>query len=247
MKNSQVSLVFDYAMDEKRTSAYLDFIKNNVFGKTVVELGAGSGILAWLCVKYGANHVYAYENNKRIFTWLDEFFKDNNKVTIVKEDVSKATLLDADIYLQEHFASDVYGENILNIYKNLKYQNLEDKTFPNKIKIQHGTYDTNCNTITEPYTNFKEITNPDILEFLSLCPMDEILPGCISHMEVDKSRVNINKTLFDGDIKDLLDLTLEDTNDELVFWEATFNGHHTLSNWKDKTHWNTYNLNYNGE
>ena len=128
MRNPIVNRVFDYAIDKERTEAYLEWIKANVSGKTVVELGAGSGIMTWLCVKHGATHVYAYENNKRIIYWLKEFFKDEAKVTIVEEDVTTATLQDADIYLHENFGSNVYMEDILGLYTNLKAQNLEDKT-----------------------------------------------------------------------------------------------------------------------
>ena len=103
MKNQIVNRVFDYAIDKERTEAYLDFIKANISGKTVVELGTGSGIITWLCVKHGATHVYAYENNRRVLTWLKALFKDEVKVTIVEEDVTTATLQDADIYLHENF------------------------------------------------------------------------------------------------------------------------------------------------
>ena len=43
----------------------------------------------------------------------------------------------------------------------------------------------------------------------------------------------------DGDIKDLTQFTAEDTSGELVFWEASFDGNHKISNWKSKTSWNT--------
>ena len=107
MKHWIVNRVFDYAIDKERTEAYLEWIKANVSGKTVVELGAGSGIMTWLCLKHGATHVYAYENNVRILTWLKEFFEGEDRVTIVEEDVSTATLQDADIYLHENFGSNV--------------------------------------------------------------------------------------------------------------------------------------------
>ena len=224
MKNWIVNRVFDYAIDKERTEAYLEFIKANVSGKTVVELGAGSGIMAWLCVKHGATHVYAYENNKRIINWLKVLFKDE----------------DADIYLHEHFSSNVITEDILGLYANLKAQNLEDKTFPNKLKMQYGTYDISKNTEISPADRYAEIDDADLVEFFAACPMEEIMPGFVwMHKQVDESEVTINGTLFDGDLKDLTQFTASDTNDELVFWEATFDGKHTLSNWKGKTHWNT--------
>lgn len=240
MKNWIVNRVFDYAIDKERTEAYLEFIKANVSGKTVVELGAGSGIMAWLCVKHGATHVYAYENNKRIINWLKVLFKDEAKVTIVEENVSTATLRDADIYLHEHFSSNVITEDILGLYANLKAQNLEDKTYPNKLKMQYGTYDISKNTEITGADRYAAVDDADMLEFFAACPMDEIMPGLgWLHKQVDESEVTINGTLFDGDIKDLTQFTAEDTNDELVFWEATFDGSHTLSNWKGITHWNT--------
>ena len=240
MKHWILSRVFDYAIDKERTEAYLEFIKANVSGKTVVELGAGSGIIAWLCVKHGATHVYAYENNKRIINWLKVLFKDEAKVTIVEEDVTTATLQAADIYLHENFGSNVYMEDILGMYTNLKSQNLEDKTYPNKLKMQYGTYDISKNTLITGADRYAAVDDADMLEFFAACPMDEITPGLgWMHKRVDESEVTINGTLFDGDIKDLTQFTASDTNDELVFWEATFDGSHTLSNWKGTTSWNT--------
>jgi hypothetical protein len=238
MKNLIVNRVFDYAIDKERTEAYLEFIKTNVSGKTVVELGSGSGIMTWLCVKYGATHVYAYENNKRVLNWLKTFFKDEAKVTIVEEDITTATLKNADIYLHENFGSNVYMENILGMYANLKAQNLEDKTYPNKLKMQYGTYDISNSTEVSVEDRYAEIDDSDLLEFFALCPMDEIMPGMQLQRRVNQNKVTINGTLFDGNLKDLTLFTASDTNDELVFWEATFDGQYTLSNWKSTTSWN---------
>ena len=65
------------------------------------------------------------------------------------------------------------------------------------------------------------------------------MPGMQVQRQVDQSEVTINGTLFEGDLKDLTLFTASDTNDGLVFWEATFDGQHTLSNWKSTTSWNT--------
>ena len=243
MKNLIVNRVFDYSIDKERTEAYLEFIKTNVSGKTVVELGSGSGIMTWLCVKHGATHVYAYENNKRVLNWLKTFFKDEAKVTIVEEDITTATLKNADIYLHENFGSNVYMENILGMYANLKAQNLEDKTYPNKLKMQYGTYDISNSTEVSVEDRYAEIDDPDLLEFFELCPMDEIMPGMQLQRRVNQNKVTINGTLFDGDLKDLTLFTASDTNDQLVFWEATFDGQYTLSNWKSTTSWNIIPIN----
>ena len=71
---------------------------------------------------------------------VKRFFASETKVEVVEEDITTATFPTADIYLHENIGSNVYMENILGMYTNLKSQGLEDKTYPNKIKIQYGTY-----------------------------------------------------------------------------------------------------------
>ena len=181
------------------------------------------------------NRVFDYAIDKE----RTEAYLDFIKANIVEEDVTTATLQDADIYLHENFGSNVYMEDILGMYTNLKSQNLEDKTYPNKLKMQYGTYDISNSAEVSPEDRYAEIDDADLLEFFALCPMDEIMPGMQIQRQVDQSEVTINGTLFEGDLKDLTLFTASDTNDGLVFWEATFDGQYTLSNWKSTTSWNT--------
>lgn len=233
-KNFIISRLFDYALDYDRTMAYHDWIKDNVNGKVVCELGAGSGVMAWLCVKYGATKVYAYENNVRVINWLEQLFEGESKVEIVKEDITTATFPTADIYLHENFGSNVYMENILGMYVNLKSQNLEDKCYPNKIKIQHGTYN---GTSTKYDGTVNDFSSTVLKEFFDSCPMTKI-PRTIYQLESEQSKITINGTLYDGDLKSLTRYTDSDANSEYIFWEASFDGSNTLSNWKGKTTWN---------
>jgi len=234
-KGGHTCRVFDYALDVDRTMAYHDWIQANVNGKVVCELGAGSGIMAWLCLKYGATKVYCYENNPDTLYHLDELFKDDDRVVIKNEDISTATFPTADIYLHENIASNVFMENILDMYTNLKAQGLEDKTFPNKIKIQHGTYTGTSTNYPFRVDNF---TNANVLEFFNMFNMNEIITDTFTYLEHDKNEITINGTSFDGDLKDLTRITEADTNNEYIFWEASFDGNNTISNWKTKTHWN---------
>ena len=234
-KSGKVARVFDYALDKNRTMAYHDWIQANVNGKVVCELGGGSGIMAWLCIKYGASKVYVYENNVRIINWLEELFDGESKVEIKKEDVTSATFPTADFYIHENIASNVYMENILGMYTNLKSQNLEDKTYPNKIKIQHGTY---TGTSVESDFDKDDFSNANVLEFFNSCPLDRIPSTGFKLRTPETSKITMTATVFDGDIKDLTRVSEEDTNSEYLFWEATFDGSHEISNYKNKTHWN---------
>lgn len=234
-KGGHTCRVFDYALDVDRTMAYHDWIQANVNSKVVCELGAGSGIMAWLCLKYGATKVYCYENNPDTLYHLEELFKDDDRVVIKNEDISTATFPTADIYLHENIASNVFMENILDMYTNLKAQGLEDKTYPNKIKIQHGTYTGTSTNYPFRVDNF---TNANVLEFFNKFNMNEIITDIFTYLKHDQSAITINGTSFDGYLKDLTRITEADTNNEYIFWEASFDGNNTISNWKTKTHWN---------
>ena len=232
-KNYAVCRVFDYAVDYNRTMAYHDWIKDNVAGKTVVELGSGSGILTWLCVKYGATKVYSYENNLRIINWLEQCFEGESKVEIKKEDITTASFPTADIYLHENLGCNVYNENILDMYTNLKSQNLEDKCYPNKIKIQYGTYD---GTSTKYDGTVNDFSSTVLKEFFDSCPMEK-MPRVMYQLTPEIGKITINGTLYDGYFKNLTRYTDSDANSEYIFWESSFYGNQILSNWKSKNTW----------
>ena len=61
-------------------------------------------------------------------------------------------------------------EDILGMYANLKSQNLEDKTYPNKLKMQYGTYDISKSAEVSAEDRYAEIDDADLLEFFALCP-----------------------------------------------------------------------------
>ncbi|MBI2265114.1 MAG: 50S ribosomal protein L11 methyltransferase [Armatimonadetes bacterium] len=56
---THVRMLWDYT----RTSAYREAISRNVRGKTVLEIGCGTGILACFAAIAGAKHVYAIEES----------------------------------------------------------------------------------------------------------------------------------------------------------------------------------------
>ena len=61
---SHIGIHEEMIRDRSRTDAYRDAIVNNsqyLQGKTIMDVGAGTGILAWFCIQAGARRVYAVE------------------------------------------------------------------------------------------------------------------------------------------------------------------------------------------
>ena len=62
-KYVQEMMIWEMLLDSNRTNPYINFIKNNVKDKIVVECGTGTGFFSWLSIKYGAKKVYSCEKN----------------------------------------------------------------------------------------------------------------------------------------------------------------------------------------
>ena len=64
------------------------------------------------------------------------------------------------------------------------------------------------------------------------------IPRTIYQLTPEVGKIDIKGTLYNGDLKNLIRYTDSDANSEYIFWEASFDGSHTISNWKGKTTWN---------
>jgi hypothetical protein len=91
-------------------------IEETVAGKTVVDLGAGTGILTFMAVSAGAKKVYAVEKNTMVCRMLVTALKRlgwQDKVVVVNKDflVDDLTkeLVDSDICLSETINESIYN------------------------------------------------------------------------------------------------------------------------------------------
>ncbi|KAF3312494.1 hypothetical protein TWF173_007104 [Orbilia oligospora] len=83
--------------DTTRTEAYRDFIYDNkhVFeGKTVLDVGCGTGILSMFCAKAGAKKVYAVDNSNIIDKARENIFENglDGIITCLRGKVEEITL-----------------------------------------------------------------------------------------------------------------------------------------------------------
>lgn len=72
--------------DSPRNTAYRDAIFNNQHefkGKTVLDVGAGTGILSVFCAQAGAKTVYAVEASNT-YKIAEEIAKENNLENVIK-------------------------------------------------------------------------------------------------------------------------------------------------------------------
>lgn len=84
--------------DSIRTTAYQEAILKNAEsdfeGKIVVDVGTGSGILAWFAIQAGAKHVYAIEASGAA-NYASRLFAANgvgDRVTVIKGKVEEVDL-----------------------------------------------------------------------------------------------------------------------------------------------------------
>lgn len=131
--------------DEHRNNFYFKLIKNYVAGKTVLEIGAGIGLMSIHAAKSGAKHVYACELNPLLFHLAQEnieksgyakkitlFLKHSDDLVIGKDIPKKV-----DIILSELISDNLFSEDMFSSLKNAHSLLKKDGLFlPDKISMK---------------------------------------------------------------------------------------------------------------
>ncbi len=135
----------DMLKDEVRTLAYRDAIVKNwhLFeGKTVLDIGCGTGILSIFAAKAGAKHVYAIDNAS-IAIHASQIVKDNQlgeKITVIKGKVEEVTLpVDkVDIIISEWMGYFLLYESMLDtvLYARDKWLTKDGILFPDRCVLK---------------------------------------------------------------------------------------------------------------
>jgi type I protein arginine methyltransferase len=104
--------------DKVRCESYKNAIEAIVKGKTVLDVGAGTGFLSVIAVKAGAIHVYAVEYSK-MSDYAKQFINDNgcaSNITLIKRRMEDVSILDVpkvDVIISEWMGYFLLFENML--------------------------------------------------------------------------------------------------------------------------------------
>jgi hypothetical protein len=107
--------VFNCLIDEERTMAFAKAIATTVRpGDVVVDMGAGSGVLAMLAARAGAKKVYAIEIDRSNIATLNAVFRANaleDRIVLIHGDVCKVDLPEkVDVIIGEMIATALIEE-----------------------------------------------------------------------------------------------------------------------------------------
>jgi len=227
-------LIWEMLLDSNRTNAYIDFIKNNVKDKVVVECGTGTGFFSWLSAKYGAKKVYSCEQSIELCKELNERFKEIDNIEVIHSDIFSDILPKGDIYIHELFGHCALGEGLFYFLKNCKRQNIEN-IFPNNLKLISCNLDNFNQTVVSLDEFDASELDKDLIEFFAI-NNKEIEPNDL----LFNSEYNITEssTMFEGNMFNLLNFeSITNRKYLYTYFEAGFNNNYYSSFAKHQNHW----------
>ncbi len=124
--------------DANRTKAFKELMvryERDFRNATVVEAGAGFGILGEFALELGARKVYLIERNKYMFNVLREKFSRNDRIKLVYGDVSRFGK-EVDILVHDLYGSLLYDES-LYVLEKLAFR--PKLILPNSGKLKYET------------------------------------------------------------------------------------------------------------
>lgn len=113
--------------DVERLEFYETIIRETVKDKIVLDIGSGSGILSYLAIKHGAKKVYSVEMTlmfQTLYKTLMKEYIDQGSAVLIEKNALDLTTEEFSenptVILQEIFATDGIGENVLPVFQHLK-------------------------------------------------------------------------------------------------------------------------------
>jgi predicted RNA methylase len=127
--------------DTGRNQFYKAAIERAVNGKTVCDIGAGTGLLTILAIKAGARKVFAVEHDIDRANLARQMFERlgiTDRVEVIVADFLNTDIA-ADIYMSETINTQIFGENILELAQHARKHGGE--FIPSKFEITVQLYE----------------------------------------------------------------------------------------------------------
>ena len=153
---------FDLLMinDQDRNQFYQSAL-GDVTGKTVLDIGAGTGLLSVLAVQQGAKKVYSFERDTGNYAIAKEFIQQSglsDRIELVCADLLNVDCISwphdvIDVTITETFANDCFIENFAFLVEHVeKHFNLSDQHcwIPERIDLNLDLVDVNHCTEFNP-------------------------------------------------------------------------------------------------
>ena len=158
--------------DRERFDFYKKLIEHKVKDKVVLDIGSGSGILSYLCLRFGAKKVYSVEFNphlQAVYSHMMAKPMAEGKAKLLKIDAYELTLKEfgndrPEVVVHEIFGANGLSENVIPVFNALKLNGiLENADILPRL----------CEIIIEPVTSEYYDTSFDIEDFEGF-PMREL-------------------------------------------------------------------------
>lgn len=109
---SVLGFFFPMVFCEYRNEFYESFFRDNIKGKILLDVGAGTGLLSILALKHGAKKCIMVEQDEKCYHFLKNNF-DDKRIEIYhdKLDAALTDKFNADIVICELFGCEYFGEN----------------------------------------------------------------------------------------------------------------------------------------
>jgi hypothetical protein len=170
--------------DTKRLEFYANNLKKIVSDKIVLDLGAGTGVLSYLCLKFGAKKVISIEKNDVISEIYEEFMSEwiqEGRATLIKGDIlslQEISFERPDLIIHELFGPDGFSEDILGIIEKISSFEVlkEAPLFPNQFSL-------NIQFCTSMESDHSRLNDFEGFPLSRLTPLVDAYPRYISHRQ----------------------------------------------------------------
>ncbi len=175
--------------DTYRTLSWNFAIKETVLeGDTVIDFGAGSGILSLFALQAGAKHVYCIERNTNARRLCSEILKSNgyDNFTIV-DDYKLLPKIHIDVILSESIGDHLIENYSMKIFLNLCKEYKPRDAIPNKMSLH-----VYPEVLVKKHNGINEVENTTDLNLQLI--KDSILPNPI--LDTGYFEQNTNTDLY---------------------------------------------------